>query len=132
MVLATAGPAVRPSIQSNLQRGEHAVSVAHHIRIREAQTVEAKLAAHLPIAAQVGVAIVSIAIQFNDQALRRAEQVDDAETDYRLTSEFVAEEAAGPQLHPEAPLGFGGTPTHLGRAFQQYLACDATTPNPLL
>ncbi len=132
MVLATIPPAIGLLRQCELQFRENTVAVAHDIRVRESHTTKAKLTQHSLISPQVELAIMGIPVQFDHQAFRRTKQVHNSKADDGLPSELIPKEAACSQLHPEPALGLGGVAPHFRGAFQQDLACDATTPNPLL
>jgi hypothetical protein len=48
------------------------------------------------------------AIEFHDESLREANEVDDVRTERGLAAELVAVELAGAEVEPEAFLGAGG------------------------
>ena len=131
-MLAAVRPAIGLRIESNRQRGQHSIQVAHDVVVREAKDAEAELALHSRIAAEIDLTVVCFAIQFDCQPLHGAEEVHNTPSDHFLTAKLVAEQLLPAQGRPEASLRFGGIGAHLAGPFEQNPARDATTPNPLL
>lgn len=52
--------------------------------------------------------LVLRAIEFDDEPLSEADEVDDVRAERRLSAKFVAVDLAGAQEEPEAPFGFRG------------------------
>ena len=131
-MLAAVRPAIGLRIESNRQRGQHSIQVAHDVVVREAKDAEAELTLHSRIAAEIDLTVVCFAIQFDCQPLHGAEEVHNTPSDHFLTAKLVAEQLAPAERLPQPLLRFRRVVAHLTHASKQNFARGAITPNPLL
>jgi hypothetical protein len=133
VVSARLQPAFWLRFKCDPQRNQNPVQIAHHFFIGEPYDPETLCTLKRRVARKIALAIVRIAINLDDQASRRAEEIDNSPPHQRLTAKLVPKKAAVAQLHPHPAFRFGGIATHGRSAFEQDPPCwHATTPNPLL
>ena len=132
MVFFTPGPTIRLRIKCHFDHYQNPIQILHHLIISEPQYPISSCPDHISITHGIDPRIMGHTIDFNHQAFRGTEKIDNSVADYGLSAELKTIEAAGAQLHPQPPLRLGQFAAHYGRAFEHDCACGATTPNPLL
>ncbi len=94
MVFASVQPAIRPMFKRHLKCCQDPIQILHHIKVREPQNCIAKVTFYPPVTRCIALGIVGVTIDFHNQALCRAEEINNPAADYSLPPELVSQESA--------------------------------------
>lgn len=132
MVPRPSRPAIRLPVQRIAQCAKHAIHISHYVLIRESDRPVTEPRLYVGIAQAIGLRIMCMTIDLNQQALRWAKEIGDTEAHVGLTAKLVTVEPACPQSIPKPDFRFGRVFAHCRGPDKHGLASQPTTPNPLL
>lgn len=94
-----ASPTIRRLIQRAEDRGTNPFDIPHHVLVGDANDLITLLLQRL-IARHIGTRNMGVSIDFHDQRLLRAEEVDDERADHGLAAEFMTTDLGAGQSRP--------------------------------
>ena len=122
-------PAIRKRAHTIDQRRKDAFDVLADLSIGEAQLREAKRRM-APVAGGIARWVMGVAVDLNDQAFRRAEEINNGIVDDVLTAELVPVEFRSGEMAPKDDFEWGRRFAKLPRAMEMELFLHVTPPPP--